>query len=195
MSFWYLLSTNPPFPVDFHEEILRQDLLRAAREKVLPQHQVKGFYSPYFLIPKKDGRWKPLLDLRQQNGFIQKVKFHMISLVSIIPSLKEVMWFTPLDLKDTHFHIDIHLPRGRFLRFLYDQDHCQVRVFPLDMATEHSVYKNVFTGGCLDEKGRIYCHPIPWRVGSHGPLLQGCPQVNPFSASVMKNPHWPSWSA
>lgn len=59
-------------------------LQREAMEPVPMTYQGTGFYSTYFLVPKKKGAWRPILDLCCLNHFICKPKFHMITLVTII---------------------------------------------------------------------------------------------------------------
>ncbi len=41
-------------------------LLRKGANEMVPPHKRKsGFYSRYFIVPKKDGGLRPILDLRQ----------------------------------------------------------------------------------------------------------------------------------
>ncbi len=51
--------------------VLRSELIilleKGAIERVPPTQSESGFYSRYFLIPKKDGALRPILDLRHLN--------------------------------------------------------------------------------------------------------------------------------
>lgn len=67
------------------------------------QQQGNRFYSKYFLIPRKKEGWRPILDLRQLNVFILKLRFRIVILASIIPSMYTNDWFTAFDLKDACF--------------------------------------------------------------------------------------------
>ncbi|MGL5156227.1 MAG: hypothetical protein ACRC9H_15100, partial [Aeromonas veronii] len=48
---------------------------KEAIEKVPPHCRESGFYSRYFVVPKKDGGLRPILDLRQLNQSVSKLKF------------------------------------------------------------------------------------------------------------------------
>lgn len=71
----YLHPTLPPPSVPLqgplHNQLLRQEITLllnlGAIEPVTLQHKRNEFYSSFFLIPKKNGDWKPILDLRQLN--------------------------------------------------------------------------------------------------------------------------------
>lgn len=52
-----------------------QSLLLRALEPVLSQKRYQGFYSPLFLIKKKTGDLRPVLDLRELNKYIRVQKF------------------------------------------------------------------------------------------------------------------------
>lgn len=82
IHFASLPSANPRSPSLFtghsHENLLWQEkdslLLQGAIELVPVQQRGKGFYSGYFLVPKKDGSWKPILDLRPTQHLYEGTK-------------------------------------------------------------------------------------------------------------------------
>ncbi len=51
---------------------------------VTPAQSESGFYSCYFLIPKKDGGLRPIIDLRLLNYALMKRSFRMITLKQIL---------------------------------------------------------------------------------------------------------------
>lgn len=88
-----------------------------AMEEIHQEHKGKGFYSHYCLIPKKKGSGQPILNLRQLNTFICKLKFRMVILASVIPCLDQNNRYIALDFPDTYFHIAIPPAHRRYLRF------------------------------------------------------------------------------
>ncbi len=54
--------------------------LKEAIEKVPPHERESGFDSWYLIVPKKDGGLRPILDLRQLNHSVSRLKFKMITL-------------------------------------------------------------------------------------------------------------------
>ncbi len=65
--------------VDTH--VLRAEiavlLAKGAIELVPPADMRSGFYSPYFIVPKKSGGLRPILDLRVLNRSLHKLPFKM----------------------------------------------------------------------------------------------------------------------
>lgn len=68
-------------------QVIQLLLLIGGVGEVSPLFREKGFYSQHFLIPKAKGGLRPILDLRHLNKFLKKLKFQMVILASIIPSL------------------------------------------------------------------------------------------------------------
>ncbi len=54
-------------------------LAKDAIEPVPPAEMKSGFYSPYFIVPKKDGGLRPILDLRVLNRALHKLPFRMLT--------------------------------------------------------------------------------------------------------------------
>ncbi len=48
-------------------------------EPVPPAEMRQGFYSPYFIVPKKGGGLRPILDLRVLNRALHKLPFKMLT--------------------------------------------------------------------------------------------------------------------
>ncbi len=91
--------------------VLRSEVMtlleKGAIEMVPPALSESGFYSRYFLVPKKDGGLRPILDLRRLNHALMRRPFRMITLKQILSQIRTGDWFCSLDLKDTYFHIQI----------------------------------------------------------------------------------------
>ena len=60
----------------------------------------QGFFSRVFLVLKKSGGFRLVIDLSELNKFLAKVSFTMDTLALIKASGREGMWVTALDLSD-----------------------------------------------------------------------------------------------
>ncbi len=94
-------------------------LLKGAIEEVPSSDLNRGFFSWYFLVLKKDGGLRPILDLRRLNYSLYRGKFRMLTLKSIFSQVQEGDWFVTVDLKDAYFHIQVVQRHRKFLRFVF----------------------------------------------------------------------------
>lgn len=83
---------------------------------VLDSEKHLGFYSPVFLVPKKLGGWRPVLDLKRLNSNIHVEHFKMESLNTVILSVQPGDWMASIDLQDAYLHIPIHRQFQPFFR-------------------------------------------------------------------------------
>jgi hypothetical protein len=91
-------------------------ILKGAVERVHDPFQSPGFYSRLFLVPKKTGGMRPVIDLSILNTFLLVPHFKMETNRSIWSCIHPGMWITSLDLMDAYFHIPIAPPIRKFLR-------------------------------------------------------------------------------
>ncbi len=129
--------------------VLRSEVMtlleKGAIEMVPPALSESGFYSRYFLVPKKDGGLRPILDLRRLNHALMRQPFRMITLKQILSQIRTGDWFCSLDLKDAYFHIQIAPHHRRFLRFAFEGVAYQYTVLPFGL----SLAPRTFTK-CMD---------------------------------------------
>ena len=118
-------------------------LQKGAITKVSQSDQKAGFYSMYFLVPKKDGSFRSVLDLRRLNQFIKVLPFKMLTTKDILQAIGQGEWFTTLDLKDAYFHVRIWRGHRPFLRFAFQGQAYQFRVLPFGLSLSPRVFTRV----------------------------------------------------
>lgn len=67
-----------------------------AIERVKSSDPMRGFYLSYFLVPKKDGSFRPILNLRRLNQFIKVLRFHILRTIDVLQVVSEGDWFRAL---------------------------------------------------------------------------------------------------
>ncbi len=118
-------------------------LAKDAIEPVPPADMESGLFSPYFIVPKKGGGLRPILDLRVLNRALHKLPFKMLTQKRIFGCVRPLDWFPAIDLKDAYFHVSI-LPRHRsFLRFALEGRAYQYKVLPLGLSLSPRVFTKV----------------------------------------------------
>ncbi|CAK6982227.1 uncharacterized protein LOC119020706 [Scomber scombrus] len=115
-------------------------LAKGAIEVVDPVRQPGGVYSTYFLVPKKDGGFRPILDLRGLNRFLKVLPFQVLSTAEVLRVVAPGDWFTLVDLRDAYFHLPIASHHRPFLRFAFQQRHYQFRVLPFGLSLSPRVF-------------------------------------------------------
>ena len=107
--------TVPPRDQEAHLAICKE-----IRELILKQAivQIDDFpllcLSPIFMIPKKSGDLRVILNLKKINVFISVQHFRMETLNVILPNLRHQDWAVSIDLKDAYLHVPVH-PQSRIL--------------------------------------------------------------------------------
>ncbi len=130
--------------------VLREEiavlLAKDAIESVPPAERRQGFYSPYFIVPKKRGGLRPILDLRVLNRALHKLPFKMRTHRHIIKCIQPQDWFAAIDMKDAYFHVSILLRHRPFLRFAFEGRAWQYRVLPFGLSLSPRVFTKVVEG-------------------------------------------------
>ncbi len=155
----------------WNSPVLREEiavlLAKDAIEPVPPAEMRQGFYSPNFIVPKKGGGLRPILDLRVLNQALHKLPFKMLTHRRMIKCIQPQDWFAAIDLKDAYFHVSI-LPRHRpFLRFAFEGQAWQYRVLPFGLSLSPRVFTKVVEGALtpLREVGvRILNYLDDWLI-------------------------------
>ncbi len=130
----HLIVVNSAAKASVLQQELSSLLQKGAIEEV-PQSEVEqGFFSRYFLVPKRDGGLRPILDLRRLNLSLYKGKFKMLTMRTIMSQVQEGDWFVTIDLKDAYFHIQVVHRHRRFLRFTFGGKAYQYKVLPFGLA-------------------------------------------------------------
>ncbi|CAJ0923458.1 unnamed protein product [Ranitomeya imitator] len=142
----------------------------------VPEHErFRGFYSNLFVVPKKDGTVRPILDLKLLNRCVRVRHFRMESLRSVISSMERGEFLASIDIKDAYLHIPIFPPHQRFLRFAIREDHFQFTALPFGLATAPRVFTKVMAAvmAILHSRGVVVL-PYLDDLLIKGPSFQAC---------------------
>ena len=134
-----LIPPLSSFPIKLSQSfspLLREEvdilLQKWAVERV--QNPRTGFYSRIFLVPKKNGKLRPVIDLSLLNLYIKKQSFKMETVKSVRESILNNDWAVSIDLTDAYLHIPIHPQSGKYLRFVHEDQIFQLTALPFGMS-------------------------------------------------------------
>ena len=114
-------SSEPKQPkLEKHEEIALNALLEELLQKRVIEkcaHEAGEFTSPVFLRPKKNGKYRMILNLKNLNKFISHIHFKMDTLQSCINLMTRNCFIASLDLTDAYYSVSISPDSQKYLKF------------------------------------------------------------------------------
>ena len=138
------LSPSPERPTycEAKRQILKQEVLDLLSKGAIEEVRTEspGFYSHLFVVTKKNGKYRPIIDLSCLNRFIALDKFKMETTRTIRESILPGEWAVSIDLRDAYLHVPIHPSSRKALRFLFEGRAYQFRVLPFGLSTAPFVF-------------------------------------------------------
>ena len=130
----------------FHllSEVVQSLLLERVIEEIPLTQLTPRFYSRLFLVPKKTGGMRPVIDLSILNSYLSVPHFKMETNRSIRACILPGMLTTKLDLSDAYFHIPISLASRKYFRFVWNNKIYQFLAVPFGLAVAPQVFTRVF---------------------------------------------------
>ena len=128
--------------ISFRTRNSRQDLqqavdtllLKAAIERVTNLTSL-GFYSRLFLVPKKTGDLRPVIDLSALNRHMVVPHFKMETQGSVRSAIRSQEWTVSTDIRDAYLHVPMHQAVRKYLRFVVNKQVYQFTCLPFGLAT------------------------------------------------------------
>ena len=101
------------------------------------------FFSPIFIVPKKDGGWRPVINLKALNRYIHTPHFKMESIASVKDVLQSGDYMGKLDLKDAYLSILISEQHRNYLRFQWKKINYEFQMVPFGLASAPRVFTKI----------------------------------------------------
>jgi len=136
------VSTHcPPLVSTVQLQLIREEVAEMVQKGAVQQiHPLEGFYSNLFLVPKKDGGQRPIINLKALNQFVQKQHFKMEGIHNLKHLLQPGDWLGKVDLKDAFFTIPIHAHHRKYLRFMFQGKAYQSTCLPFGLSSAPWVF-------------------------------------------------------
>ena len=128
--------------ISFRTRNSRQDLqqavdallMKGAIERVTNVRSL-GFYSRLFLVPKKTGDLRPVIDLSTLNRHMVVPHFKMETQGSVRSAIRSLEWAVSIDIRDAYLHVPMHQAVRKYLRFVVNKKVYQFTCLPFGLAT------------------------------------------------------------
>ena len=114
---------------------------KGALNKVEP---VSGqFLSNIFLVPKRDGKSRPVINLKYLNAHIQYDHFKIEDTHLLRDLLQPQDWLEKIDLKDAYFVIPIWKEHRKYLRFVWKSTLLEFACLPFGLTAAPRLFTKV----------------------------------------------------
>ena len=131
-------QSSSPF---LKEEI--ENLLNKRAVERVQNPETPGFYSRIFLVPKKNGKFRLILDLSLLNRYIEKQAFKMETVKSVRQAMRLNNWAVSIDLTDAYLHVPIHRQSRKYLRFVHEDQVYHFSALPFGMSLSPLIFSKL----------------------------------------------------
>ena len=122
--------------------VMIKDLL--VKNAIQPiSNETKAFFSRVFLVPKRTGGYRLVIDLSVLNQYMYVQPFKMDTTAVIRSSLAPNMWATSIDMSDAYFHVPIHHSQHQFLAFTVGNQRYQFKALPFGLSSAPWVFTTI----------------------------------------------------
>lgn len=141
---------QPHLPRALTHSQAEETLMQQEIQSMLQKHAIeettprgRGFLSTIFLVPKKDGGQRPVINLKSLNKFVYTEHFKMEGIHILKDLLKAGDWMAKVDLKDAYFTVPIHKEDKAFLKFSFKGKTYQFKCLPFGLACAPWVFTKI----------------------------------------------------
>lgn len=99
-----------------------------------------SFVSQIFLVEKKGGGQRPVINLKALNQFVRVEHFKMEGLHLLPDLLQQGDWMVKMDLKDAYLQIPIHSNHQHLLQFIWEEKHYKFQCLPFGLSSAPRVF-------------------------------------------------------
>ena len=117
-----------------------QSLVGEEVQKLLDKGAIKmtspcptQYVSRIFVVPKKDGSFRPVINLKPLNRFIVAAHFKMEGLAMLRDLLRPGDWMASIDLKDAYLSVAIWEEHRKYLRFVWNSQLYEFQCLPFGL--------------------------------------------------------------
>lgn len=123
--------------LETHRALIRQEIWKLRALGVISPcaHRADQFVSSVFLVPKPNGSFRLILNLKKLNLFLPRMHFKMEDYRCVLRLLQQGDFMCTIDLKDAYYLLSVRSEDRRFLRFRFDSTLLQFNCLPFGLSS------------------------------------------------------------
>ena len=98
------------------------------------------FISNIFLVQKKNGKLRPVINLKKLNQYVEYHHFKQENLKIVLDLVQKNDFMTSADLTDAYFSIEIDPEYRKFLCFSWREQHYVFKVLPFGLVSAPRIF-------------------------------------------------------
>ena len=144
---WPVQMTEPhQYPFSVKEKGLVETEVKGMMEKgaiTQVNPSLGQFVSPLFLVPKKDGSQRPVINLKKLNSHVLYEHFKMEGLHLLKDLVQPHDFMVKVDLKDAYFSVPVKEQHCPFLRFRWGERLYQFNCMPFGLGPAPRIFTKI----------------------------------------------------
>nr|XP_034336017.1 uncharacterized protein LOC109617665 isoform X1 [Crassostrea gigas] len=139
-------QTFIPVPIKFNEsetETIDNEISDLFKKGII-EHATSDnddeYISNIFLRPKKNGKFRVILNLKHLNNFIEYHHFKMETFTAALGLVSENCFFGSIDLQDAYYSCPVHESDRKFLRFYWNGVKYQYTCLAMGLASAPRIF-------------------------------------------------------
>lgn len=141
-------QTRVPNEIPFSKEqrqIVEDEVIALLKKgAVIPSSHEKGeFISTIFIVPKSNGKFRPVINLKYLNEFVHYDHFKQETFRVVLDLLHENDFMTSIDLQDAYFSVPINKDFQKYLKFSWNNQLLQFVSLPFGLKSAPYVFTKI----------------------------------------------------
>ena len=151
---YHIKFDSIPFQSQFPKEIQFQEEERKIVDIEIAELVRKGaivesssergqYISNIFVVPKPNGKFRPIINLKQFNKFVHYEHFKQEHFRIVLQLVQKGDFFTSVDLQDAYFSIPIAEDSRKYLKFLWNDILYHYVCLPFGLSSAPRVFTKI----------------------------------------------------
>jgi hypothetical protein len=126
-------------------EVVDNEILELSKKGAIVHSywEENQFLSNIFVVPKPNGKYRPIINLKRLNKFVKYEHFKQEHFKVVLDLIQQNDFFTSVDLCDAYFSVPIHIDYQKFLKFEWNNVLWKFVCLPFGLSSAPKVFTKI----------------------------------------------------